>query len=1092
MKILSIQIVIAVTLFGVSIAHNNYAQILDKPITVSLRDVPFNQALKQLEQAADVKFAYSLSQLDNEESVTLVAENKSLRSVLDEVFVSRNIKYTVYEKEGMIALKKFADEERPFVPAETKKLAPITGTVMDAATKQPMAGVNILIKGTLRGTTTDADGKFKLEANKGEILTFSFIGFIAVEVMISETVIVISLEEDVQSLKEVVINAGYYTTTKEKQTGNISKVTAREIEKQPVSNPLAALQGVVPGLSITQNTGVAGGNFTVRIRGQNSIGNGNDPLYIIDGVPFTSNTLSVPITSQNILFQGTSPLNMLNPGNIESIEILKDADATSIYGSRGSNGVILITTKKGKPGKTKVDFNFYSGAAQVASKMKMLSTSQYISMRKEAFRNDGIIPSASNAADLILWDTTRGTDWQKELIGGTAQTHDAQLNFSGGSENVRYNLGGSYHRETSVFPGSNADGRLATHFSMDNISSDKKLKTSFSISYSINDSGFINRDMTSLAVNLAPNAPQLFNEFGEFNWGADGYTASNPHPLQHLKTSYDSKTKNLLANARIEYTILRNLDAKISLGYTDLSAKAITTTPLSYYAPQIQPFLQNGSSFSNSEFGNWSVEPQLNWKVKAGSQSNFDFILGSTFLSQITESSYLSGSGFVSEALMKDIRAASTIAAGPSTYGQYRYQSIFTRLNYSFQEKYILNLTGRRDGSSRFGSDNRYANFGAIGAAWIFSREPFFSSINNILSFGKLRGSYGVTGNDQLGDYVYLDTYTVSRAYQNLPSLNPVRLHNTNFAWETNKKFETSIDLGFLEERVTASVSYYNNVSSNQLVGIPLPPTTGFATIQTNSPSVVRNSGWEIELSTQNIATNNFSWTTAFNISLPKNELVEFPGLDRSSYATTLEVGEPLSIKKSFTFIGVDGLSGMYQFEDVNGDGILNVADRTSIKFIGQKYFGGLQNTIRYKSLELTLLLQFVKQQSPNYISYIPAPGVLNNQPVYITDRWQGEGDQTGIQKYTVSGTTFSNYNNYYRNSEQSVSDASFLRLKNLSISYTFKEGITEKLHMNNARIFVQGQNLFTVTSYEGLDPETTSLNLPPLRVLTCGLSLTF
>jgi len=276
------------------------------------------------------------------------------------------------------------------------------------------------------------------------------------------------------------IKAGYYDVKKREATGNISRVMANEIAKQPISNPLAALQGRVPGLEITQQTGVPGGNFKVQIRGQNSIRSiGNDPLFIVDGVPYTNTPMSFGETSQLILVNGTSPLNSINPSDIESIEVLKDADATAIYGSRGANGIILITTKKGQAGKTKVDFNFYSGAGKVASKMDLLNTQQYLQMRKEAFINDNQIPDVTNARDALLWDTTRNTDWQKVLIGGTAKTLDAQVSLSGGNKNIQFLIGGGYHRETTVFPGNGADQRISTHFSLTNTSDNQRLKNFF-------------------------------------------------------------------------------------------------------------------------------------------------------------------------------------------------------------------------------------------------------------------------------------------------------------------------------------------------------------------------------------------------------------------------------------------------------------------------------------------------------------------------------------------------------------------------------------------------------------------------------------
>lgn len=1096
MKICSAQILLALTCFGISMAHTNHAQILDKTVSVNLKEVSFEQALKQLELAGNIKFAYSISQLAKETNVTLQAEDKPLRAILEEILSPRKITYTVYEKESTIALKKHRadyEEGQSFIPDTMDDLPPVTGTVSDASTKLPMAGVNIIVKRTVRGTTTDADGKFTIDVDNGDVLVFSFIGYLPFEYVVAdETKIDIVLQEDITSLKEVVVNAGYYTTTKETQTGSIAKVDAEAISRQPVANPLSALQGNVPGLMISQSSGVPGGNFVVRIRGQNSIGSGNDPLYIIDGVPFTSTSMSVASLSQNVYLTGTNPLNMLNPSNIESIEILKDADATAIYGSRGSNGVILITTKKGAAGKTKVDINFYSGASQVTRQMDVLNTPQYLEMRREALRNDNTAPNPTANPDLVLWDTTRYTDWQKELYGGTASTSDFQLSVSGGNENLKYNFGGGFHRETSVFPGENSDRRIAAHANISSVSKNDKFRTALAINYSVNDTDFINRDLTSIALSLPPVAPPLYDSLGEFNWGVDAWNLNIQHPLQHLKTSYESLTKNLLANAQLSYAILANVHAKVNFGYTDVISDAITLTPTSYYYPPTRPTSEHSSLFSDSNFDNWTVEPQLNWTFGIGSKSKFDILTGLTFLNQTTSSTLLQGTGFANESLMRTLRAATTITPGNATHSQYRYQSIFSRINYIYNEKYILNITGRRDGSSRFGSANRYANFGAIGAAWIFSKEQFIEDNLRFVSFGKLRVSYGVTGNDQLANNEFLDTYTSSRPYQGVPGLSPVRLSNPVFAWETNTKFESGLDFGFIENRIQGTVGYYRNKSSNQLVGIPLPPATGFNTIQSNSPAVVLNTGLEFEVNTHNIDREGFDWSTSFNLTLPNNELMDFPDLERSAYANTLAIGEPLTIRKLYFFNGVNPTTGVYEVRDYNGDGVFNVNDRQSVNFIGQNYFAGLQNTLQYRNWQLTFSFQYVNQQAPTYINYMQSPGSRFNQPVYVWDRWQYEGDLAETQRFSSTSAAASAHGTLLRLSDKVIGDASFVRLKNVYLSFSIPQQLLERMKLANVKLFIQGQNLLTFTEYKGVDPETQGSSLPPLKVLTGGIQLTF
>ena len=1100
MRICAVQGIIALALCGVSAAHPVSGQLLDTEVTISLRNIPFEQALKEIEHVANVRFAYSLDKLGTVDAVTLEITRQSLRQVLTELLAPRHIEYKVHEKEGAITLVKQnsqkAKEQSHGGPQDFQVPlpAPVTGTVIDGTTNQPMPGVNIVVKGTTIGTTTDADGKYSILAEPGQILVFSFIGYKSTEAKVDERMVInISLEQDVTTLGEVVVNAGYYTTTKETQTGNIVKVEAKDIALQPVSNPIAALQGRVAGLEITQSSGVPGESFKVRIRGTNSIASGNDPLYIIDGVPFTSASMSFAETSGTILgspsTQGYSPLNSINPADIESIEVLKDADATAIYGSRGSNGVILITTKKGKSGQTKIDFNLYSGIAQVPHQMDLLNTSKYTEMRREAFKNDVRVPNVGNSPDLLVWDTTRYTNWQKELIGGTANITDAQLSMSGGEKNTQFVLGGGYHKETTVFPGTNSDQRVSVHTNITNTSPDQKLKTTVSINYSRNLTSLPGQDLTLNALNLAPDAPALYDESGKLNW--IGWNSNFENPLAFLNRKYEATTSNLIGNAVISYSILANLQAKVNLGYTSNAMSGIQTLPISSYAPG-STGLVNRSTFSNSDFQNWILEPQLNWKPKLGG-GQLDVLAGTTFLDQKTGGLAQYALGFVSESLMKNLAAAPAIISATNYYSQYRYQAAFGRINYNVKGKYIVNATGRRDGSSRFGSGKQYSMFGAIGAAWLFSKEDFIKDALSFLSFGKLRASYGTTGNDQIGDYQYLDAYRSSSNYQGTIGLGPVRLSNPDFAWETNKKIEGGLDLGFMNDRMSIGVSYYHNRSSSQLVGLPLAPTTGFSSVQGNFPATVQNTGLELVLNTRNFEASQFTWSTSLNLTIPKNKLVAFPNIEFfPAYTNIYVVGQSLDIRKLYHYTGVNPTTGIYQFTDVNGDGVFDSNDRQSAKYTGRKYYGGLLNSFRYKGFQLEILFQFVSQQGFGYSRYFQnAPGTLGNQAEPVMARWRQTGDITDVQRFARGGAGTAAYATFI-NSDQGITDASFVRLKNLALSYALPQPLLQRMHFSNVRLFVQCQNLLTITNYSGLSPESPGLGaLPPLRTITAGIHLT-
>jgi TonB-linked SusC/RagA family outer membrane protein len=473
-------------------------------ITMGAENESLKDVLKKINEKTNLRITYLTKHVEPYANISFPVEERSVREVLELVLGGAGLKYK--QVNSYVYIEKNDEDYNSEDINNTSSLEndailffTITGKVMDTK-GVPIAGVNIIVKGTATGTTTDIEGKYSINANEEDILVFTFIGFKTYEAHVATLgVIDVTLEEEIKSLQEVEINAGYWTVKKEQQAGNIVKIRAEEIQKQPVSNPIAALQGRVSGLEITQGTGVPGGNFTVRIRGQNSIVNGSDPLYVVDGVPYISTTLALRETSAQIYSNGTSPLNSINPSDIESIEVLKDADATAIFGSRGANGVILITTKRGSVGKTKINFNLNAGVGKVTSKIDLLNTGQYLEMRKEAYQNDGISPMAVSAPDLLLWDTARYTDWQDVLLGDVAQYRDAQLSISGGERYTQFSVGGGYHRETTVFPGDNHDQRLSGHVNLINTSLNQKLKTNVSISYSTNQKNLLKRDLTSMA-----------------------------------------------------------------------------------------------------------------------------------------------------------------------------------------------------------------------------------------------------------------------------------------------------------------------------------------------------------------------------------------------------------------------------------------------------------------------------------------------------------------------------------------------------------------------------------------------------------------
>lgn len=845
-------------------------------------------------------------------------------------------------------------------------------------------------------------------------------------------------------------------------------------------------------MNIVQNTGVSGGGFSIEVRGRNFLNGGTDPLYIVDGVPFGSQSLAASRVSNEII-GSISPLNAINPNDIESIEVLKDADATAIYGSRGANGVVLITTKKGKAGKTRFDARLSTTLSRVSNFLDLMDSQQYLEIRREGIDNDGLTPLLENPAldgfwpDITVWVNNRYTDWQEVLIGGTAYRQNAQLSLSGGNESTQFMVSGGYLKETTVFPGDANYGKASLNSKLTHRSNDGRFKINFSSSYTREDNSLPGADFTKQAYTLEPNAPALFDAEGNLNW--ENNTWDNPWAA--LEEEFVATTNTIISNAMLSYAIVPNLELKSSLGYTRYRLDSYVTNPNTALNPGLGLTPQNYSSLTTnaSERASWIVEPQLHW-MKHSDRLSIDILVGTTFQQEKSNQVVLRGRGFPNNGLIKNLAAAQSLEIFSTSDADYRYSALFGRINVKFFDRYILNLTGRRDGSSRFGPGKQFGNFGAVGFAWIFSREALFGE-SSLLSYGKLRASYGITGSDNIGDYRYLDTYNVSgESYAGTTLLEPSGIFNPQFGWEANRKLEAALELGFFNDRVFLNTSWYRNRSSNQLVGIPLAATTGFSQLTGNFDAVVENTGLELDLRTVNVRSKLLEWSTTLNLTVPKNKLVAFDDLESSTFANRYVIGEPLTIVKLYNALGVNPETGIYEFEDYDGDGeVSNPGDLEWIEDLAPKWYGGMGNTFRVGNLGLDVFFQFKKQRAYNAVRFDATPGFRGNVPIALLDRWQQTGDIAAYQRSSSGFTTVEDLGARQQSSNAAVSDASFLRLRNLALNYklpTMENGL-------NVNVYLQGQNLWTLTNYYGPDPEQpSSTRLPPLRQLTLGFQFSF
>jgi len=1093
-------------------------------VTVNVRDVPLVKVFDEIERQTSYSFVYTSNLLQAAKTVTLQVTNSPVEEVLRRCLKEQPFTYKIINTVIIINTKPLVSKKTGTTETNVINALPallpvdITGKVTDKD-GNPLVGASVIVKRTGKGTETDINGLCTLkDVNADDEIVISFIGYKAQTLKVgARTNFSLALEASDNKLDEIQIEA-YRTNIKRVSTSNIGTVKAADIQKQPVNNPLLALQGRVPGLFITQNTGIPGGGITVRLQGQNSLNRGSDPLYVIDGVPYIAQllpNLSSPLgilglngnTNPFAQGGGGNPLTFINPADIESIDILKDADATAIYGSRAANGAILITTKKGKAGHTKIDFNFQNGWGKVTHMSDLLNTQQYLEMRHEAKSNDGatILPSDYDING--TWDTARYTDWQKELIGGTSHYIDAQASVSGGNSGIQFLAGAGYHRETTVFPGNLADQKGSLHLNLTHSSPNQRFRFEADAKYLVDNNRLINTDLSLTAIRIAPDAPALYKADGSLNWASlPNGNSSWFNPLAHLYRKYRYNTNNLIGNVLISYRIVPGLELRSSFGYTNLQTNETSINPLIAVAPERRPATARLARFGNSYINSWIIEPQLTYK-RGVSKGTLEVLLGTTLLQQNSKGYQLTGRDYNNDQVMEDIKSAATLSVDQSIAAVYRYNALFARINYNWESKYIINLTGRRDGSSRFGPENLFHNFGSVAGAWLFSNESFMQKKLAVISFGKLRASYGTTGNDQIGEYQFMNLYNpyaVAAAYQGATALAPASLPNPYLQWEETRKLQFGLDLGFFKDRLLLNANYYRNRSSNLLQGYALPILTGFPDIQINFPATIQNTGWEFTINTRNFEGKDFSWSSNINLTVPANKLIAFPNLETSSFASVYVIGQPVTIVKVFHLVGVDPATGLYRFTDKGGNPITplpNIStDRTTLVNTEPKFYGGFQNNFRYKGFELDVLFQFTKKTAANYLLGT-GPGVffsdnifgmLANQPVDVLGRWRKPGDIADFQKFPGAFSSPAYTRHVYATlSDRSLSDASYIRLKNLSLSWQLPEAWRQKVHLQYVRIYVQAQNLLTITDYKGRDPEQPNvIFLPPLRVMTLGLQV--
>ncbi|MCC5920592.1 MAG: TonB-dependent receptor [Cyclobacteriaceae bacterium] len=994
----------------------------------------------------------------------------------------------------------------------------VSGTVTDFGSSNPLPGVTVQVKGG-DGVITDINGRYRINVpNEEAILVFSSIGYLSDEVRVgARSVIDIDLVENIEQLSEVIV-VGYGTQLKQDLTGNIAKVSGKDMENIPVPSVEGALQGRAAGVFVESGNGKVGQGMKVRVRGAASVSGDNQPLYVVDGVIITSDNLSG-------VGAATNPLADINFNDIESMEVLKDASATAIYGSRGANGVIVITTKSGKSGQTQYNFNAQYGASSPTRLRNFVQGEDYTMLIREAAANadrvendDFWVGFVDSRIDLFRGGTEPGStnsDWQREAFQD-ARFQQYDFSANGGDEKTRFYISGQYTDQDGILIKNNLE-RISGRLKLEHKASERvSLGMNMSLSRTVNNRVAPDNEFANpMQLVAQPPITPIRNEFGELN----------DRPITPY---YNGLVEAEFAD--FVTTVFRN----ISKVYADIQI----TPELKFHSQVgVDILTQNEDRFQASntlagiaadntgvglsrwvQVSNYINTNYLNYQKVVG-RSVIDATLGFEYQDIRRDFTRVQGQGIPNDDLRK-LASAADITVGRSDLIQTRFVSYFARINYKLADKYLISLNNRYDGSSRFGADNRFGFFPSASVGWIASDEGFLSGVES-LSFLKPRVSYGLAGNAAIGDYTHFGLYEAA-SLAGVPGLRPFQVANPDLGWETTAQLNAGIDFGFFNDRITGEIDYYKKVTNDLLLAVPIPNTSGFNSVSSNLGSV-ENEGIEFVLNTQNISRQNFSWNSSFNIAFNRNIVTsigdqEIIDTGAGRYMNVVQEGSPLGAFLGAEYAGVDPATGdaiwFLNREVRDGETTVTVDGReatnnfNSAEFVilgdpNADYFGGFNNNFTFGNFDLTVFLQWVG----GFQIHRAGDGFMggnqdwvDNQLASQLDRWQQPGDITDIPE-----ARFGLLNGQQQRSSRYLSDGDYLRLKTVSFGYTFPKSFTDRISVRTARVYVQGQNLLTFTNYDGWDPEVTTdflasnvfqsidfYSAPQARTYTVGLSIGF
>ena len=997
----------------------------------------------------------------------------------------------------------------------------VKGRITDAGNGQPLPGVNVIIKGSSTGSSSDLEGRYEINAPDNATLVFSFVGFETQEISVgNKTTIDVQLKTDSKVLSEVVV-IGYGTVKKSDLTGAVATIKAEQLMDKPVPNVSQALQGKIAGVEVSVNSNAPGAAAKVRVRGLGSINSSLDPLYVVDGV--------IGVDA-----------NSINPNDIASLEVLKDASSTAIYGARGANGVIMISTKRGREGGTKVTYDGNVNVSDLNRHVKTLNSDEFVKVYNEAYANgtkfdpNGGVwtpPAALNHANFpLLFDSNDkplyNTNWEKETYKpATSNSHN--LGFQGGNKTTQYSLSLGYLDQNGIMITS-AFKRYNVRFTLDN-QVNKWLKVGGNLSLIKSKQRMVSDGNGGLNVPrmVSEEVPIVPVKYPDGTWAGNNDIAGlegGPNPVNIANNRYTiNNNLQILGNAYMQFHIAEGLDFKTDFGYNVNAQKNnyFSSQNLAHLSKD-QGGVANIRGYLNSY---WQSENYLTYNKTINERNRFTALLGASWQRYNQETDFVETQNFID-----DIFAWHTLGSGSvrssSTSSDYQWSmnSYFARLTYNLDEKYLFTATGRYDGSSKFGANNKFAFFPSVGAAWRISEEDFLKGNKNITNL-KLRASYGISGNQEIGQYqsiaqIQPNTVVLGGAQQSV--LSPNYLGNPNLKWERSLQFDAGVELG-IRENIDLTVDYYNRTTKDLLLQAPIPWSAGqrSSNVYENVGSV-RNSGIEVSLNTTNIQKKDFTWTTSFIFAANTNKILTlnngnadiFPGPNFLGQNNVLRVGSPIGSLYGMTRLGTystdeASLAAEHGLKPGDRKYIYNADGSNYYSIIGRttpKWTGNFNSTFKYKGFDFSFDIRFVEgiNTAANFKHSVEDRQTIANSLATVLDAWTPDHQNTMIsQVRNYKFAQDSHFDTWW------VENGSFIRAQNVTLGYSVSQNTLEKLKLSKLRIYASVQNLFVITKYTGYDPEVDTFNAsygnnssfsqnldffanPRPRVWNLGLSLTF